>query len=196
MEPTKMSDKLADSLAKLYKIGGLGLVFIFIGVLTMIFAFFYPSNSLATPMFLIGSILIVISFLLFIIVQYNGPIKTKKVLKDNKETLDSLQDLSIKLTKLTYYAQSYCFKNIEKITSVVDSFSPLVKPFLGEKGQKIAIEIGTISKGIVEYSDATEKIVMDIKNALEKGDFKILKKYSDEINNLNNKFSLALKDNN
>ena len=31
---------------------------------------------------------------LFVIVQYKGPIKTKKILMDNIETLDSLQDLA------------------------------------------------------------------------------------------------------
>jgi hypothetical protein len=197
IDSNKITDKLANSLTKLYKVGGLALVFIFIGILTMIFAFINPSkSSFATPMFIIGSGLIIASFFLFIIVQYHGPIKTRKLLRDNKETLDSLQNLSIELTKLIFNTQSYCYKNIEKIASAIDSLSPIVKPFLGENGLKIASKIEIISKGIVEYSDATEKVVMDIKNALENGDFKILEKYRNEINNLNSKLKLALKDNN
>jgi hypothetical protein len=194
-EMTKFSSKFADSISKLYKIGGLGLVFIFIGTLTMIIGFLFPTRSFSIPMFALGGLLLIVSFVLFIIIQYNGPIKTRRLLKENEELLDSIQELSLRLIKLTYNLQSYCFKNIEKITTVIDSISPLVKPFLGDKAQKVVVKMESISKGIVEYSEETEKIISEVQTAIENGDFKKLKHYSDEITNLNDKIKTAIKEN-
>jgi hypothetical protein len=193
VQPTRLSDKLSGSIAKLYKIGGLGLVFIFIGVLTMIFAFIYPKSTFSIPLFVIGSLLVTTSFVLFVLIRLKALLPAKRTLLDNKETIDEIQDLAITLTKLTYNTQSYCFKNIDKIKGTVDSVIPIVKPFLGEKAQKVVLKIEDVSSGIVEYSEAIERVIADTKEALEKGDFKILSKYRNQVDDINKKLQLALK---
>ena len=194
VQPTRLSDKLSGSIAKLYKIGGLGLVFIFIGVLIMIVAFLFPKeNPFSIPLFVIGSLLVMASFVLFVLIRLKALLPAKRTLLDNKETIDEIQDLAITLTKLTYNTQSYCFKNIDKIKGTVDSVIPIVKPFLGEKAQKVVLKIEDVSSGIVEYSEAIERVIEDTKEALEKGDFKILSKYRNQVDDINKKLQLALK---
>ncbi len=193
MSKTKISEQLTKSIERLYKVGGLGLVFIFIATLAMIFSFFNPNSDLSRPMFIIGSILLISSFVLFILVQYNGPIKTRRLLKENEQLLDEIQELSLNLTKLTYNTQAYCFKNVGKIKVIVDSVVPLVKPFIGDKGRVMVTKIEDISAGIVEFSLSSEKVILDIKKALEDGDFKILKSYKEQLTELNSRFQTALK---
>lgn len=189
---TKISKTFADNVDKLYKTGGLALVFVFIGLLLTIFSFIYTASKYSLPMFVIGSLLTLTSFILFSITQYMGPIKARKTLKESMETMDTLQELSIDLVNLTSNIQSYCFKNLNYIQATVNTALPLVKPFLGVKGQEIAIKIKNVSAGIVDIISKSEKVIRDIKKALKKNDFKVLKQYESDITDLNKQIKKAL----
>ncbi len=191
--PVKISDKLTDSITRLYKVGGLGLVFIFLGFLSMLLSFMDDNGRFSLPLFIIGSILLSISFLIFIVVQYRVPVKAQKTLAKHKDTIDKIQDISIALTKLTYNIQSYSFKHIEEIEETVNNLSPLIKPFIGEKGRIVVSKIENISQKIVEYADSTEKIILDIKEALEKGDLSKFEEYKLKLDELNTNIQNALK---
>jgi hypothetical protein len=191
--PIRFSDKLTESISKLYKIGGLGLVFIFLGFLSVLFSFFYPEGKLSLPLFVIGGILLVFSFLIFIIVQYKIPIKARGSLTKNKGIVDGVQDISIALTKLTYNTQAFCFKHIKEIQDIFKQLTPLVKPFLGEKGNSFVFKIESASGNIVEYAKSIEQMILEIQEALEKGDFSKFENYKIELEKLNTDIQKALK---
>jgi hypothetical protein len=181
------------ALDRLYKTGGLALVFVFIGLLLTIYGFIFPQGRFSLPTFILGALLILTSFVLFSVVHYKGPIKTRKTLKMNAETLDTLQEISINLVGFTKDIQAYCFKNLDKISGTVNAALPIIKPFLGQKGQDIALKMENITTGIVDISTKTEKIILDIEKALKEGDFKVLKAYDKDIVSLNGVMKNALK---
>lgn len=190
---TKISETLASPIEKLFKAGGLALVFIFVGLLFSVYAFIYQQGKLAIPIFIVGSVLILISFVLFIITQYQGPIKTRKALKKSAETLDTLQETSIELVRLTSLAQSYSYKHIDKIKKTVDAALPLIKPFLGERGKGFVFEIEKLNAGIVDFSSKAEEVIRNVEKALVDSDFSVLKKYETDITGLNEQMKNALK---
>ncbi len=190
---TKISDSIAISIEKIYRAGGLALVFVFIGLLLTVFSSIFKPSEYSLPIFIIGSILILTSFILFSITHYQGPIKSRRALKQSKETLDSLQEISLELVGFTSNVQSYCFKNLDNIQHTVDAALPLIKPFLGTKGKDITLKIENITSGIVDFSSKTEQVIRDIEKALKDNNFKILKEYESDITELNEQLKNALK---
>ena len=190
---TKISEALSKPINDLFKTGGLGLVFIFIGLLLSIYSFIYSDSIFAPIMFSIGSFLILTSFVLFLVTQIKGPIRTQKTIEKSAETLDTLQEICIHLIYFTKDLRTYCFKNLDNISASVNASLPLIKPLLGKHGQKIALQIENISSGIVEISSNTEQVLQDLEKALKKSDFRVLKKYEKDIRYLNEQMKLALK---
>jgi hypothetical protein len=188
----KASKALSEPIEKLFKAGGLALVFVFIGLILTIYGFSFPQGRYSLPTFILGVLLIVASFILFSIVHYKGPMKTRKTLKQSAETLDTLQEISLNLIGFAKDLQAYSFKNLDKITNTVNASLPLIKPFLGQKGQDMTLKIGNISTGIVDISSKTEKIIRDVEKALKENDFIVLKAYEQDIKNLNELLKNAL----
>lgn len=194
-DPVRFSEKIADSIAKLYKIGGFGLVFIFVAFIAMGIAFFYPEGDLSRWSFILGAIMMFASFVMFTIVQIKGLRPARNGINMNKETIDEVQDLSISLIDLTSKTQSYCFKHLEKIQFTIDKVLPVVKMIPGQKAKNFAIEVEDVSEGIVEYSEAIKKTIEEIKDALENGDFETVAVYTQKVRGLNEKLNEALKRN-
>jgi predicted signal transduction protein with EAL and GGDEF domain len=77
----KISGSLSESLVKLRKAGGLALVFIFVGLLFTVFSFIDSHNELSISVFVIGIILILLSFILFQYTYFTGTVKTQLTIK-------------------------------------------------------------------------------------------------------------------
>jgi cytochrome c biogenesis protein CcdA len=96
MDPnyTKFSDTLTASFTNLYRVGGLVLVFIFIGVITMSFGNLYNS-ALSKWIFGVGAIITLCCLGLFLYGQLRGPVQAARLRRDNKETLDAMQGIAL-----------------------------------------------------------------------------------------------------
>ncbi|MBK7869763.1 MAG: hypothetical protein IPJ74_03295 [Saprospiraceae bacterium] len=82
----------------------------------------------------IGAVLILISFLIFLYIQLKNPLTSKKNIRQGKEIVDELQNLSIDLVRLTGRIQALSFKHLNEINGVMERALPVIQnlPFVGE----------------------------------------------------------------
>lgn len=185
-EIVRFTDTFSEAIKKLFMAGGFALAFGFAGIIMILGAkIFGQSDSII--LIIIGSILTFSCLGFFLFSTITGDLATKKVLSDNKELMDAIQDLSIQLTKLVSIAQSYSFKNIEKINDASNLAIPKIKalPFIGDKVSEYGLDnAALISQTIVDSGEKIDIIVNEIQQSLIEGDHSKLKDYSKELANL------------
>lgn len=181
----KFSDKISASLVNVYRTGGLGLVFIFLGMV-LIFISPFIKNELDIYTFIIGSTLIMMSFILFLILQFKNPIRNKPKFQENKKMIDELQELSLSLTKLIRELHKLSHKHISEIQTVLNLVNPIIQrlPLVSESIKNKGIKIQNISSNIVELSYAAEEIIKDIETALIQSDIRKFREYSVKVNDI------------
>ena len=196
MDPTytKFSDTLTDSLTSLYKVGGLVLVFIFIGVITMIFGNL-SSSAMSKWIFLVGAVITFCCLGLFMYGQLRGPVKAAKLLRDNKETLDAVQGIAIELTRTVSVLQSLTFKHMKEVDGILQNVMPIVStiPIIRSKMDALGIsEVRNTSQIIVEASTRIETTVRDIEDALVNANSRKLQAYVADVAKLTREIKSVL----
>jgi len=182
-EITKFSDTFASSLTKVYRVGGFALVFIFIGIVAMLVGHFFQSE-LSIWIFSVGALLTIACFALFFYVQMRGPVRASQLIRENKETIDAVQEIAIELTRMTSALQSLTFKHIKQVGRILDAVVPLLAriPAIAEKMDKVGLkDAQNISKMIVDASTKTETVIHDVESALVNADIKKLKGYANDL---------------
>src|SRR5687768_16406479 len=96
-EVTRLSESISKPLERLFQVGGFALVFVFVGFLSMLVGYLNKTD-LSVWFFGIGALIVFACLCLFLFSQFYGPIKAGRLLRENKELLDSVQDMAIKLT--------------------------------------------------------------------------------------------------
>lgn len=196
MDPnvTKFSDSLTSSLTSLYQVGGLVLVFIFIGVITMIIGNF-SSSAVSNWIFAVGVTITICCLGLFVYTQVSGPVKAAHSLRDNKETLDAIQGIALELTRTTSALQSLTFKHMKEIDRILQTAVPMLSgiPFINHKMAELGVsDAHNVSRIIVETSTSVETIVRDIEDALVNANSSKLRVYVDDLARLTTDIRNAL----
>ncbi len=179
----RLTDKLSESINTLYKTGGFALAFGFAGIVIMLGARLF-GQELSLWLLLIGALLTFSCFGFFLYTTIKGNVKATKALKDNKEAIDAVQDISIELTKLVNTIQSYSFKNIEKINETLKTAIPVLKsiPLVEDIIEKYRLgDESLISQVIVDNTTKIETIVKKVENSLINADHERLRTYSKEL---------------
>lgn len=186
----RFSDAVSTSLERLFKAGGLSLVFIFVGFATMIIGHFYIS-PLSVYIFGVGAFLSLSILTLFLYTQVRGATEARRIVKENKELLDSAQDIAIGLTNTISETQSLLFKHAEDIGRLLEIATPFLSqlPFLNNVNLAETLNVNNV---IVNVSGKSKDIVDDIHKALVNGDINGLKKYSDDLKKSANELRKSL----
>ena len=87
LEFVKLSDMIANPLIKVYKAGELGLVFIFVGLLLIIFAQIRHESKYSLETFIMGIVLISCSFILFLYLQIKNLLTKASNIDKGKEVI-------------------------------------------------------------------------------------------------------------
>tara|TARA_Y100001963_G_C6635208_1_gene378246 strand:+ start:86 stop:643 length:558 start_codon:yes stop_codon:yes gene_type:complete len=168
---------------KLYKTGGFALAFGFAGIISMIFANL-PGLTLPSELFVVGAILTISCFLFFVYTHFQGTRKAKAEIDENKPLIDAVQDVSLQVTELISVIQAYSFKNLSKIHNTLEVACPIIEglPVVGAKAKEWGLnDAAKISGLIVDTTENTKNLVLDLKVALVNADLKKLKNYSSEL---------------
>ena len=123
----------------------------------------------------------------FLYTTVTGHNRAVTALRDNKEAIDHIQDISIDLTRLVNTMQAYGFKNIEKLHEALQSARPFLEklPFVGDRLSDFdPSNYQWISSALVEKTEEIEALIGDVEQALIKADAKKLKKYSQDLSDL------------
>jgi|GEM_PF-3464202 len=191
----KLSDAIANPLIKVYQAGKLGLVFIFIGLVMVTTAEIKGKDAFSIPTFWIGIVLLLFSFIIFLLQQINNPILKKDNIDIGKDAIDNIQELSINLLVLTGRVQSFSLKYVNDIYAFVSSGLPYLEkiPFIPDNIKKAGINAKNINDSIIDFSTRSEALIKEIKDALIKSDIKKLKQYLKDVKNMNDQINILLK---
>jgi hypothetical protein len=180
---SRFTESLSKSVDSLFKTGGFALAFGFSGIVMILGAKLLGQEE-STLIIVIGAVLTFSCLGFFLYTTLKGNSEVTTAIKDNREAIDAVQDISIQLTRLVNVAQAYSFKNINKINNALKIAAPALKliPFLGDKISVYELDnAGLISQSIVENSERIEQLVNDIESALINADHSKLKEYSKEV---------------
>ncbi|HLA64594.1 MAG TPA: hypothetical protein VK610_09225 [Rhodothermales bacterium] len=178
----KVSSSLADVLARLHKAGGLSLVFLFIGVILVLIA--NMGGKFQAITMALGVILLLCSFAIFAFLHVKGPVRAIRTLRENKETIDSLQELGLELTGVANSAQLFAIRYIEQISDVIAKSLPvlMIIPGVGSKVKELGLDrVPQLTRLVVESSDNAERVIQDTERALRTADFSVLRQYAESL---------------
>lgn len=177
------SDGFATSLTKVYRVGGLTLVFVLVGIITMFVGHFYESE-LSSWIFGVGALETIACLALFLYIQMRGPMRAARLVRENKETIDAVQEIAIELTRVTGMIQSLTFKHIKQVDKILDSTVPLLVmiPAVAKKMDNLGLsDARNVSKIIVDTSTKAETVIHDVEYALVNADTQKLKSYTKDL---------------
>ncbi len=192
MDEVKLSRALADPIDRLYKTGGLQLVFMFVGTLLLIVSVVpeldkYLRYSLA----FIGASFLMLTMAFFFITHIKPINKVRKEIEKDAVLINTVQTTALELVETADMLQDLAFTHANSIASVLKQFGPKIKqiPLIGnaaaqpiEKSENLAIEI-------IKLSTNTKDVITEIEKALRASDASALKVYLEDLRLLRIKIS-------
>jgi len=172
----------------MYRAGGLALVFIFVGLVSMFFGHIFE-NRLSGWMFGIGALITVACLCLFVFAQLSTPIKEARWTQKERAMAKALEEIAINLTKATGTLQSVAFKNIEQVNRIIRA----VKPYWEYLPRDIVVsDVENAAAVIVELNTHIENLISATKLAVIQKDAKKLTTYSEEVKEVTRALRSAL----
>ena len=190
-EILRLSDSISRPLEKLFKVGGLGLVFIFVGFLAMLVGYSYKTE-LSRWLFGVGASIVFSCLCLFLFAQIAGPIKAGRLLRENKQLIDSVQEMGIRLTESLGDVQSLMFKHYEHVGRLLEIASPVLSelPLFADTDFS---NTHNVNKIIVEATQKSQAVIGDLRDALITCNISNLRKYTEDLKRIQASIKDALK---
>jgi hypothetical protein len=176
---TLFSTKLLEAVGTLFKLGGFALVYISVGLVLMLIGHLYAS-PVSAWIFAVGAVINMSYLGLFLFLQLRGPLQTSRVLKENRQLMDTLQETAISLTDVIGKIQTLMLIHSENISRILQQIAPV----LGRIPGLNAIDFSAVentNKLIVDTTERTKEIVDDIQDALIRADVQAFKRYAGEL---------------
>jgi hypothetical protein len=109
-----------------------------------------------------------------------------RIIQDNKQTMDSIQEIGIEMTTAIASIGSVAVKYVRMIDGFLDTVVPLIEkvPFIDDKLLKFAKEAQSLAQSILDACTNSEKIAGDVHGALTSGDVGKLQGYKGDLQNL------------
>lgn len=109
-----------------------------------------------------------------------------RIIQDNKQTLDSIQEIGIELTNTIATLSGAAIKYVKMIDWFLDTIVPVIEkvPFLDAKIVAAAKNAQNLAQTILDNSTNAQKVAGDVRNSLATADVAKLKTYSGDLKNL------------
>jgi hypothetical protein len=179
---SKISAHLVEGLERLHRAGGLSLVFLFIGVVLVALGNL-PGQYRAITLG-IGTVLLLGSFGSFTYLYLQGPVRAIRTLRENQETIDALQELSLELVGIAQATQAFALRYANEIAGVIDIALPALKLIPGVGGMVREWKLDRVqhlSRNVLAATAGAETVIRDAESALRKADFGVLRRYADTL---------------
>ena len=184
------TDAIGKMLKELYDRGGTKLAVLGLGAVVMLGAFIYGQSAGASRpfghVFLFTGFLLIAFALVFTWLQELRPLADAQAkLQSNKDMIDTIQIAAVDLSDLALELQTLAVKHSDDINRVITSIRPqirnipLVGPLIADSDQVKGIE--TLSESITATAMKAKRVLLDLKQALEKSDPTRLKGYLAEL---------------
>lgn len=109
-----------------------------------------------------------------------------RVIQENKQTLDTIQEVGIDLTNAVATLSSAAIKYVRMIDQFLDTVVPIIEkvPFLDAKIINAAKNAQNLAQSILDNSTNVQKVAEDVRTSLAAADVSRLQRYSGDLRNL------------
>lgn len=182
LEYVKASESLSQPIERLFKVGGLILVFTYIGLLSMMIGYLVQ-NSLSRWFFGVGVGVTIFCLALFAFPQVYGPVKARRLLRENEQVLDSIQEIGIRLTITISDLQALLLKHSQEVTAILERTAPILArlPVVNKVDFSKTQNVNAL---IVTSAERSRVIVDDINDALRNCKVDNLRHYAEELQDI------------
>jgi|GEM_PF-2487223 len=180
-----LSDVISEPLRKAYVAGGFGLTILTLGAVLMLTAFFWQQQGVVRYVILATGIVLVFFTLAYVYFkELRRLARAQAAVKSNKEMLDAIQLTAVELTELVFDLQSLAFKHANEVAQLVTSIRPFLRnvPLLSKIAESEAMgRAESLAQAIVDGTQKTKKVIVDLKQALIESNPTYLKGYIQEL---------------
>lgn len=109
-----------------------------------------------------------------------------RVIQDNRSTLDSIQDVSIELTRAIQSLEAAAIKYINMADKTLDTIVPILKklPFVGKDVLDFTTEAQEFANKIVAACEMVEKVLPGVESGLTNADMAKLQSSTGDVKRL------------
>jgi hypothetical protein len=106
-----------------------------------------------------------------------------KVIDENKDTLDSIQDMAVQLTRTVRLLRTVVMKYVDTVNNVLETIVPLMDkfPIFPDKFEAFARDALELTEKISRASDLAEKVLPGVEASLTTADISGLQASSGEV---------------
>lgn len=116
----------------------------------------------------------------------SGLNEVTRTIQENKQTLDSIQEIGIELTNTIATLGETAIKYIKMIDSFLDTVVPLIEalPFKDSKIVKFAQNARGLAQSVLDNTTQAQKVAGNVRNSLTRADVNALKGQTNDLQQL------------
>ncbi len=182
-----LSDAIAGPIEKLYTIGGLQLVFMFVGTILMVLSAIWSIQPPAKYVVLaIGALLVLTVMVIFFITNLMPLRDAQKTLKQQKQLIDTVQNISLETLSLADSLQTIAISHANHVAGLLQEYGPAIKqvPIIGKKLSDRIDTSENLAVDIVVALNEAHKTLTNVETAIRNADATHLKAYVDDLQGL------------
>jgi hypothetical protein len=179
-----LSDAIIEPITKAYRVGGFGLAFLLLGAIMILLGALISLGDFVYPLAFAGLLLIIIPCYFFYAREIRPVSAAKKLTAQNREMIDTVQATAIEITNLTLVLQALAFKHAGQIVEALEVARPQIRaiPVIGGAvDSRLLGKTDELARTIVSTTGTIQGVVENIQEALVNSDAKRLRKYLEEV---------------
>jgi hypothetical protein len=109
-----------------------------------------------------------------------------KIIEQNKEMIDSIQEIAIELTSSIGSLHTLTVKYARTANQILDVLLPILKnlPIIPKNVMELLVSLESITQKIIDNDVATAKTITDVRSGLNTGDVNKIRGHADQLKNV------------
>ena len=106
-----------------------------------------------------------------------------KIIDQNKEMIDSIQEIAIELTSSIGSLHALTVRYARIANQILDVLLPIVKnlPIIPKNVMDMLVSLESITQKIIDNEAATSKTITDVRSGLNTGDVNMIRGHADQL---------------
>ncbi len=106
-----------------------------------------------------------------------------KIIDQNKEMIDSIQEIAIELTSSIGSLHTLTVKYARTANQILDVLLPILKnlPIIPKNAMALLVNLESITQKIIDNEVSTSKTITDVRSGLNTGDVNKIKGHADQL---------------
>jgi hypothetical protein len=117
-----------------------------------------------------------------------------KIIEQNKEMIDSIQEIAIELTSSIVSLHTLTVKYARIANQILDVLLPILKnlPVVPKNVMALLVNLESITQKIIDNETSTAKTITDVRSGLNTGDVNKIRGHADQLKNVTKSITAML----